>query len=79
MDCVTSGFDIRKSLYPVDESGVENDIRAFSTRFARLLHKVSNTHCMCIEVYGRSCASATEAGEGDPVPFQNQKAMVAQY
>jgi hypothetical protein len=39
MNCITSRFDIGKSLDPVNEFWVKNDIRAFGTWFACLLNK----------------------------------------
>lgn len=39
MDGVTSRFYICKSLDPLDEFSVEDDIRAFSIGFSCLLHE----------------------------------------
>src|ERR1700686_2496961 len=39
MDGVTSGFHLGKSLDPLDQFRVENNICACSTRLADLLHK----------------------------------------
>jgi hypothetical protein len=50
MNGVTGRFDLGESFDPLDEFRVENNIRAFSTRSAQLLHKNLRTHHMWIGV-----------------------------